>query len=551
MMLNHLPSESAARRQRRRISAARSRRRSDCDAARRRSISASSASRPACRSGATSRRRRVEKQHPAAAPPEHRLTSTIGCSTGDGPVRLELHPAVHFRSPRRARQHDRCRRRTPHAPCEQPLRAAPAPALPPLRLHAHGETARRFTVDGETDAERAATASRRAAATTRDGVAVEPRLFPRRSRRRARRDARRLDRELGHDRSADARRTRSRPSSSDGAARSQPPIRRPAGARRPSWCWRPTSSSSRRPAASRTPRAPAPPATRSRTVIAGYHWFTDWGRDTMISLEGLTLDTGRHAEAGYILRTFAHYVRDGLIPNLFPEGENEGLYHTADATLWFFHALDRYLRGHRRSADAAAAAADAASTSSTHHLAARGSASASIRRDGLLRQGAEGYQLTWMDAKVGDWVVTPRRGKAVEINALWYNALRCSTDWLRDATATATRTTCCRRTRTARTSRSTSASGIEERRLSLRRRRRRGRRRLRLPAQPDLRHLARPSRARRVALGAVLDVVDAATADAGRPALARAGPSPTTRRSTTATCGRATPPIIREPSGPG
>ena len=75
-----------------------------------------------------------------------------------------------------------------------------------------------------------------------------------------------------------------------------------------------------------------------RTVIAGYHWFTDWGRDTMISLEGLTLATGRHVEAGYILRTFAHYVRDGLIPNMFPEGEKEGLYHTADATLWFFHA---------------------------------------------------------------------------------------------------------------------------------------------------------------------------------------------------------------------
>src|SRR5207244_11174833 len=80
-----------------------------------------------------------------------------------------------------------------------------------------------------------------------------------------------------------------------------------------------------------------------RTVIAGYHWFTDWGRDTMISLEGLTLCTGRQHEAGYILRTFAHYVRDGLIPNYFPDGRNEGLYHTADATLWFFHALDRYL----------------------------------------------------------------------------------------------------------------------------------------------------------------------------------------------------------------
>ena len=84
-----------------------------------------------------------------------------------------------------------------------------------------------------------------------------------------------------------------------------------------------------------------------RTVIAGYHWFTDWGRDTMISLEGLTLATGRHVEAGYILRTFAHYVRDGLIPNMFPEGEKEGLYHTADATLWFFHAIDSLPRATR------------------------------------------------------------------------------------------------------------------------------------------------------------------------------------------------------------
>src|SRR5207249_10440439 len=80
-----------------------------------------------------------------------------------------------------------------------------------------------------------------------------------------------------------------------------------------------------------------------RTVISGYHWFTDWVRDTMISLEGLTLITGRWLEAGYILRTFARYVRVGLMPNMFPEGAKEGKYHTADATLWFFHALNRYL----------------------------------------------------------------------------------------------------------------------------------------------------------------------------------------------------------------
>ena len=165
-----------------------------------------------------------------------------------------------------------------------------------------------------------------------------------------------------------------------------------------------------------------------RTVIAGYHWFTDWGRDTMISLEGLTLTTGRHREAGYILRTFAHYVRDGLIPNLFPDGSDEGLYHTADATLWFFHALDRYgqVTGYWHLIEEVLpvlrSIADA-------HLAGTHYGIAVDPADGLLRQGAEGYQLTWMDAKVDGWVVTPRRGKAVEINALWYNALRLLSQW--------------------------------------------------------------------------------------------------------------------------
>ena len=166
-----------------------------------------------------------------------------------------------------------------------------------------------------------------------------------------------------------------------------------------------------------------------RTVIAGYHWFTDWGRDTMISLEGLTLVTGRHVEAGYILRTFAHYVRDGLIPNMFPEGEKEGLYHTADATLWFFHAIDRYLAysGDRLTLETAVPHAE--TDRRLPRRAARGSASTSTSSDGLLAQGAAGYQLTWMDAKVDDWVVTPRRGKPVEINALWFNALKLMEQW--------------------------------------------------------------------------------------------------------------------------
>jgi predicted glycogen debranching enzyme len=167
-----------------------------------------------------------------------------------------------------------------------------------------------------------------------------------------------------------------------------------------------------------------------RTVIAGYHWFTDWGRDTMISLEGLTLATGRVAEAGYILRMFAHYIRDGLLPNMFPEGERTGVYHTADATLWFFHALDRYVA---RSGDEETLRLLVPSLVdiAQRHVEGTRFGIGVDPEDGLLRQGAESYQLTWMDAKVGDWVVTPRRGKAVEINALWYNALCLLEGWLR------------------------------------------------------------------------------------------------------------------------
>ena len=171
---------------------------------------------------------------------------------------------------------------------------------------------------------------------------------------------------------------------------------------------------------------------RFRSIIAGYHWFTDWGRDTMISLEGLTLLTERQQAARDILWMFAEHIRDGLIPNMFPEGREHGLYHTADATLWFFHALDRYLAISGDSAllqhmlphlrDIVAA-----------HLAGTRFGIGVDPTDGLLRQGEQGYQLTWMDAKVGDWVVTPRRGKAVEINALWYNALRLLEGWLRAA----------------------------------------------------------------------------------------------------------------------
>jgi predicted glycogen debranching enzyme len=168
-----------------------------------------------------------------------------------------------------------------------------------------------------------------------------------------------------------------------------------------------------------------------RTVIAGYHWFTDWGRDTMISLEGLALVTRRFTEAGWILRTFAYYIRNGLIPNLFPEGRNEGLYHTADASLWFFHALARYVE---ISGDLSTLRLLLPKLRDIveHHLRGTLFGIGVDPKDGLLRQGAPGYQLTWMDAKVDNWVVTPRRGKAVEINGLWYNALRLLEKWLRE-----------------------------------------------------------------------------------------------------------------------
>ncbi len=168
-----------------------------------------------------------------------------------------------------------------------------------------------------------------------------------------------------------------------------------------------------------------------RTVIAGYPWFTDWGRDTMIGLAGLTLATGRGREAGYILRTFAHYVRDGLLPNMFPEGNTSGLYNTADATLWYFHALDCHVRatGDR---ETLRLALPILQDIVDCHLRGTRFGIGVDSCDGLLRQGEEGVQLTWMDAKVGDWVVTPRRGKAVEINALWFNALCLLARWLEE-----------------------------------------------------------------------------------------------------------------------
>jgi predicted glycogen debranching enzyme len=165
-----------------------------------------------------------------------------------------------------------------------------------------------------------------------------------------------------------------------------------------------------------------------RTVIAGYHWFGDWGRDTMISLEGLTLATGRLREAAAILRTFARYVRDGLLPNLFPEGAREARYNTIDATLWYFHALDRFARA-CGSIDLVRELFPVLEDIVAHHLVGTRFGIGVDPADGLLAGGADGVALTWMDARFEDWVVTPRRGKPVEVQALWYNALCLMVEW--------------------------------------------------------------------------------------------------------------------------
>jgi predicted glycogen debranching enzyme len=162
---------------------------------------------------------------------------------------------------------------------------------------------------------------------------------------------------------------------------------------------------------------------RDTTVIAGYPWFTDWGRDTMISLPGLCLATGRHAEARGILRAFAAVVDRGMLPNRFPDRGEAPEYNTVDATLWFFVAIRRYLDATGDEAFVRGELLGVLEDILAWHR--RGTRHGiGVDDDGLLYAGEPGVQLTWMDARVGDWVVTPRRGKPVEIQALWYNALR-------------------------------------------------------------------------------------------------------------------------------
>ncbi len=167
-----------------------------------------------------------------------------------------------------------------------------------------------------------------------------------------------------------------------------------------------------------------------RSVIAGYPWFSDWGRDTMIALPGLTLTTGRADAAASILRTYAQFVDQGMIPNRFPDEGERPEYNTVDATLWYFQAIYSY---HKATGDDDLIRELFPVLQDIVKWHKRGTRYNIYmdEADGLLFAGEEGIQLTWMDAKIDDWVVTSRIGKPVEINALWYNALRILADFAR------------------------------------------------------------------------------------------------------------------------
>jgi predicted glycogen debranching enzyme len=168
---------------------------------------------------------------------------------------------------------------------------------------------------------------------------------------------------------------------------------------------------------------PLPSEPNGKSIIAGYPWFSDWGRDTMISLPGLTIATGRPEIARSILKTFAQYVDQGMLPNRFPDAGETPEYNTVDATLWYFEAIRIYYNATEDDDLLQELFPVLAEIIHWHCQGTRYSIHLDAA-DGLLYAGEAGVQLTWMDAKVGDWVVTPRMGKPVEINALWYNALR-------------------------------------------------------------------------------------------------------------------------------
>lgn len=164
-----------------------------------------------------------------------------------------------------------------------------------------------------------------------------------------------------------------------------------------------------------------------KTILAGFPWFTDWGRDTMIAFHGLTLCTGRIQDARDVLESFSLYVKNGLIPNVFPnKAEEKPMYNTMDASMWYFYAVDRYLKYDTSSQGKEFIKEKIFPFLKEIIAAYRNGTDFSIHmeEDGLVAGGSDLDQITWMDVRVGDWVVTPRHGKPVEINALWYNALK-------------------------------------------------------------------------------------------------------------------------------
>jgi predicted glycogen debranching enzyme len=166
-----------------------------------------------------------------------------------------------------------------------------------------------------------------------------------------------------------------------------------------------------------------------KTIIAGYHWFSDWGRDTMISLPGICLVTGRYEEAKKILKVFAMSLDKGMIPNRFPDAGETPEYNTVDATLWYFIAIYKYFEYTKDQDFILNEMLPVLEEAIKWHKQGTRYNIHVDPADGLIYSGQHGVQLTWMDAKVGDWVVTPRQGKAVEINALWYNALRIMSEF--------------------------------------------------------------------------------------------------------------------------
>ena len=162
------------------------------------------------------------------------------------------------------------------------------------------------------------------------------------------------------------------------------------------------------------------------TILAGFPWFTDWGRDSFIALRGLLLATGRRAVAEQLLLAWAPYVDRGMLPNRFPDGGGPPEYNAVDASLWFVVAVHDLLATGQTEAAGPLRAACIAILEGYRDGTRYG---IGMDTDGLIRAGAPGQQLTWMDAKVGDWVVTPRRGKPIEVQALWINALRIAAAW--------------------------------------------------------------------------------------------------------------------------